>query len=132
MIYQYLTLKQKEPFSWEKNNCLAFVSGYLQYEGKKPLPKDWIKGYSTPREAYVHYNKTLEKYGCKDIVEALDKRFYRELTLHPQDGMIVARKNSDFMGYIVGLVCSDRCFFMSPQGLKFTEPEVTDFYWSVD
>jgi hypothetical protein len=132
MIYQYLTTRQKEPFSWSNNNCLAFVSGYLEHIGQEPLPEDWISGYDNPRSALVHYQKTLKKYGCRDIVDALGTRFHQELTLHPQDGTIVAKRSEDFMGHIVGLVCSDRCFFMSPEGLKFVEPEVTDIYWSTE
>jgi hypothetical protein len=131
MIYQYLTEAQKKTFTWGENNCLAFVSGYLEYTGNDPLPEDWIRGYDTPRKAFVHYKRMLDKYGCIDIVHALDNRFYREMTLHPQDGMIVAKESPDFMSHIVGLVCSDRCFFMSPSGLSFVEPEVSDKYWSV-
>lgn len=132
MIRQYLFEHRDTKFSWGNNNCLAFVSGYLEKCGLDGFPSEWTTGYKNTTSAIRVYRKNLEDFGYESIVEALDDLFYRELTLHPQDGYIVARQTNDVMGYAIGLVCADGCYFLGPEGLVVTEPQATDFYWSTN
>lgn len=118
-------------FDWGSNNCLKFVSGGLEAQGLQGLPSDWYEGYSNDRTAILHYRKTLKKYDKANIIDAFDSLFDRQLTLHPEDGMVVARKTGDVLGYACGLVFRDRCYFLHEQGVVATPIEATDKYWRV-
>lgn len=124
-------LSNQRPFDWQDNNCLKFVSGGLEAQGLQGLPSDWYCGFSGDRSAILHYRKTLKKYQKASIVEAFDDLFERVLTLHPTNGMIVARSNGDLLGYACGLVFMDQCYFLNEQGLVATPIQPTDYYWRV-
>lgn len=124
-------LDTREPFDWGYNNCLKFVSEGLEVQGIEALPSDWFSGFHDERSALRHYIKMKKKYPPEDIIEALDERFSRELTLHPQDGMIVARETGNVLGYAFGLTYGSQCYFMSDQGAVATPIQPTDYYWRV-
>lgn len=71
----------------------------------------------------------LAKYGFDDIIHAMDDRFDRELTLHPRDGMICARKANDVMGYGFGVALRGGCVFLTADGARWVDVEVGDLFW---
>lgn len=118
-----------KPFSWGEHHCLSFVSGALEAMGKEPLPSDWLSEVKTPREAMKLYNKVKKGHRSSDIIEELDRLYEREVTLSPQDGLIVARKSGDVLGYSFGVTFSTRCVFVGIEGLVIDPPRITDKFW---
>lgn len=125
----YLSTKASEPFDWRRNNCLSFVSGALEALELEPLPSDWCEGYSTMRGAAHYYRRTLKRYGLHGIIDALDVRYDRTLTLHPQEGLVCARPEVGPMGYAFGVTSAQGCVFLTEAGARWTEPRVGDVYW---
>lgn len=122
-------LHNQGKFSWKDNNCLKFVSGALEVQGVDPLPKEAYEGFWDTRSAILHYRKTITKYGASNILQAMDDRFTRELTLHPRSGWIVSRESTDVLGYCFGVVYNDQAYFLSEGGLAVTHLKPTDIYW---
>lgn len=131
-LVDYISRHRDLPFDWSNNNCLSFVSGALEACGLPGLPKDWCKGFSTTREALRAYRTALNAYGHGDIIEAMDARYERVLTLHPRDGMICARKTEDVMGYGFGVVLRGGCVFLTSEGAKWADVEAGDMFWRAD
>jgi|13_taG_2_1085334.scaffolds.fasta_scaffold14667_3 hypothetical protein len=129
-VRQYLVDNMYRSFSWSSNNCMSFVSAALEVQGYKPLPDTWYKGYTTSKEAYMAYRDNLRLYGYSDIIEAMDNIRTREVTLHPRDGLIVAKKSEDVMGYAFGVVYAGRCFHLGQEGMLVSDLDVSDMYWS--
>lgn len=125
----YIEQRRDLPFDWRGNNCLAFVSGALEACGLSGLPRDWCAGYSTAREALRAYRTALRAYGHDDIIDAMDARYERVLTLHPRDGMICARKTDDVMGYAFGVVLHGGCVFVTGDGARWSDVEAGDMFW---
>lgn len=126
-LKNYLNSHEGVDFSWSDNNCLSFVSGYH----KGVFPKDWVEGYSTTREAVVAYRKNLKAYGYEDILDAMDDILEPCLTLHPKDGLVVAKKTDSVMGYVFGLTYMGVGWFLSEDSLIALDVEYTDRFWNV-
>lgn len=125
----YIARHRDKPFRWRDNNCLSFVSGALEACGLPGLPRDWCEGYITTREALRSYRKALAVYGHGDIIEAMDARYERVMTLHPRDGMICARKANDVMGYGFGVALRSGCVFLTADGARWADVEAGDLFW---
>ena len=125
----YIAQHRDRCFSWRDNNCMSFVSGALEACGLPRLPRDWSTGYITAKEAVRSYRKMLKTYGHSDIVNAMDERYERVLTLHPRDGMICARKTDDVMGYGFGITLRGGCVFLTADGARWASIEPSDLFW---
>lgn len=98
--------------------------------GRDPLPEGWTQGYATPRTALAHYRRQLADDGSPDIIAALDRRFDRELTLHPEDGAIIARPCAAVvMGYAFGVAIDTGCVFMTKDGPIMSAIMPGDIVW---
>jgi len=132
-LRQYLGELVNKPFHWGDNNCMTFVSGALESTGYDPLPEDWQRGFKGEFGALRAYKRGLLEYGYGDIIEAMDDRFYSELTLHPRDGMICARKNNGYvLGHAFGVSLNSGCIFMTEVGPRWFDVEAGDLFWSVE
>ena len=120
---EFLLNRSEKEFNWSDNNCLRFVHDALAYMGKDNIPSEWCMGYDSKLSASKVYKRNLRKYGFKNIIEAMDDRFDRILTLHPKDGMIVARKVQNIMGYAFGIAYNKNCVCVTEQGLKSLDVE---------
>lgn len=128
-LRRYIAERFSEPFRWQGNNCLAFVSGALEAQGVAALPREWWEGVSTPKAAALRYARLLRAHGAECITEGFDRRYSRALTLHPADGMICARKADEVMGYAFGVAIAQGCVFLTEQGARWVEPQSGDIFW---
>jgi len=119
-------------FDWAHNNCLSFASDAAVAQGGKPLPTAWRTGYSTPRLAMRCYVAACRDGGYAGIIDGVDDVWRREMTLHPTEGMIVARADDEsVMQYIFGVVYGGVCWFIGLDGLYGVTPGIDDMFWSV-
>lgn len=128
-LRDYILDHTEKPFDWSKNNCLSFASGALRVLGLPDLPRDWYTGAEDRREAVRAYRAGLERYGYANIIQALDDRYERVWTLHPEDGMICARKTDDLMGHGFGVTFRNGCVFLTADGAKWSDVEAGDKFW---
>ena len=128
----YLEPFADRPFDWACNNCMGFVSGWLEAVGLDPLPEAWCVGYADTKQAVRQYRKCLADFGHDDIIGAIDARFDREVTLHPRDGMLCARAESGAMGYGFGICYMQQCVFLTDEGARLFQVEPGDKFWSVE
>lgn len=131
-LTDYIMSHVDAPFSWGGNNCLSFASGALEACGRRGLPSDWYTGASNRREAVRAYKAGLGRYGYDSIIDALDDRYQRIHTLHPEDGLICARKTDDLMGYGFGVSFRNGCVFLTDHGAKWSDVEAGDRFWRVE
>lgn len=91
--------------------------------------------YDTPKEAlrgYLKQKRSQEEY--LDIIDAMDDRYKRDLTLHPTDGSIVAREggNVPVLGYTFGLSYRGMFYYAGNTGLEFQDVLAKDLFWRVE
>lgn len=125
-LRRYLASCEESPFDWSGNNCVSFVRGFVP-----SVPVDWAVGYSDAVEARHAYRRMLSEYGHDSILEALDARFERVLTLHPEDGMICARRENGPLRYALGLTVDQVCVFLADDGPRRFDVEAGDLFWRV-
>lgn len=122
-LNDYIAAARKRPFAWGEHDCVQFVRGHVEMQTDRLIP---VPSYRGKRGAVA----LLRTY---DLKKELDARFARCPHVPPR-GSIVARKTPEDrpLGYVLGIVVSDRAAFVSPNGLVFAklEPE-TDSYWIV-
>ena len=131
ILSEYIGRHADQPFDWASNNCMTFVSGYLDAIGYPPLPRKWCYGYTDAREAVRAYRQCLNDYGHESVIYAMDHRFDRTVTLHPDDGMICARRENGPMGYAFGLTCNQQCVFLTDDGARIFHVEAGDMFWDI-
>lgn len=125
-LTEYLASCEGKPFEWGGNNCVSFVRGFVP-----SIPADWAEGYDDAVSARHAYRRMLSEYGHDNIIDALDARFERVLTLHPEDGMICARRENGPLRYALGLTFGQCCVFLSEDGPVRSDVDVSDMFWRV-
>lgn len=122
-LNDYIEAARTRRFAWGEHDCVHFVRGHIEAQ----------TGESIPLPAYQGKRAALALLDAYDPFVALDARFPRCVHVPPR-GSIVARQAPDQrpLGYILGIVVSDRAAFVSPSGLVFARltPE-TDIYWTL-
>jgi hypothetical protein len=110
---------------------MTFTSEYVELVTGEPLfPSEYLYGNGNWKRAYKSSKRFFQDFGHSDIVSYVDTRLDRVLTLYPEDGLIVAKK--DPFGYIFGLTLEDYCFFLTEkEGLLGLKPEGGNVYWRV-
>ncbi len=131
MLKDYLLEKAHTPFDWGRHDCLTFVAGAVAAQGASPIPREWVTSYSTPRGALRRYKRLREASKHKGIVEALDELYEPVLTLHPQDGSIVAREADGPLGYCFGVAYHNSVLFVGDRGIEAHQLELDDLIWQV-
>lgn len=126
---KFISERSKMPFNWSTNNCMSFVSDGLKSCGFVGLPGDWCEGYTTAPRAMSAYRRLLKAYGFDSIIDAIDDRFERVLTLHPKNGMICARKTEGVMGHAFGIAYRSNCIFLTEEGAMPFDVEAGDIFW---
>ena len=122
-----------EPFKWGANDCLTFASAVIKAQYGDDKIADWRGTYTNRWGAFLNYKRKLLKFKCRDIVEALDKRFIRLDTWLPARGSLVLRpQDTALMGYVFGVCISENVVFLGADGLKFTPVTHKDMFWSVE
>lgn len=126
-LIDYIETHRDVPFDWSTNNCVSFVAGFV---GDR-VPARWSHGYASATEARHAYRQMLSEFGHDSILDALDARFERELTLFPSDGMICARRENGPLRYALGLTLRGHCVFLTDVGARALPVELGDIFWSI-
>ena len=130
-LRDYILAHTGKPFRWDGNNCLSFASGAIEACGGAGLPRDWYVGASVRREAVRAYKAGLKRYGYASIIDAINDRYERIFTLHPDDGLLCARKTDDLMGNAFGVSFRNGCVFLTDAGAKWSDIEAGDRFWRI-
>jgi hypothetical protein len=120
-LTDFIEAARRRPFVWGVHDCVHFaVAAATAQTGKTyPLPK------------YVGLRGAMRAAKEHNFLAEMDEHF-TPCPCVPPPGSIVATKTSDFLGFRLGVVVSDKAAYVSPSGLLFARLRpATDRYWKV-
>lgn len=131
-LERYVRSKITDLFMWGTHDCLTFANGAVEAVTGGKVFEVWLSGYSTERAALLRYECFLRDSGYKNIIDAVDSKFDRLMTLHPPHGTLVARPvMGNVLGYAFGISINGNIALMSEDGIIRVVPDIADIYWSL-
>lgn len=132
-LERYVRSKITDPFVWGTHDCLTFANGAVEAVTGGKMFEVWLNGYSTEHAALMRYERFRRDSGYENIIDAVDSKFDRLITLHPPHGTLVARRiTGNVLGYAFGVSINGNIALMSEDGVMRAAPNIADIYWSLE
>lgn len=130
-LIEYLRSIADKPFQWGVHDCLIFANDAVKAQRGTGWADEWVGGYATARQALVKYRRAQRLHGTYDtIIDAADDRLWREATLHPAPGNVVAFRGDSALGWTFGIGTARGIAVVGDNGLEFVGITNDAIVWS--
>lgn len=126
LIRDYIARVSQNSFSWESNNCMSFVVGYLNM---RDIPVEWFLGHKDAKSCYKAYLLKSREVGYDSLQDLFDGLLEPMVTLYPKDGYVVATRDVSKFGYAYGLHCGGVDYFLTESNICSFDTKPENIYW---